>query len=75
MHRSKRRWCPKKQTRLRSTSIYPMFIDESEDDEAVEQHFVEAQTMEKDTREENIIKVEEQLSLEIQVEIQQATEV
>jgi hypothetical protein len=52
-----------------------MFIDESEDDEAVEQHFVEAQTMEKDTREENIIKVEEQLSLEIQVEIQQATEV
>jgi hypothetical protein len=31
--------------------------------------------MEKDTREENIIEVEERLSLEIQVEVQQATEV
>jgi len=32
----------------------------------VEQHFVEEQTMEKDTREENIIEVEEHL--EVQVE-------
>jgi len=45
-----------------------VFIEESEDDEGVEQHFVEEQTMEKDTREENIIEVEKHLSLEIQVE-------
>jgi len=31
--------------------------------------------MEKDTREENIIEVEEQLSLEIQMEVQQPTKV
>jgi len=31
--------------------------------------------MEKDTREENIIEVEEQLSLEIQVEVHQSTKV
>jgi len=52
-----------------------VFIEESKDDEAVEQHFVATQTMEKDTREENIIEVEEQLSLEIHVEVQQATKV
>jgi len=42
-----------------------MFIVASEDDEVEEQHFLEAHTMEKDTTEENIIEVEEQLSLEI----------
>jgi hypothetical protein len=42
-----------------------VFIEELEEDEAVEQHFVEEQTTEKDTREENIIKVEEHLSLEV----------
>jgi hypothetical protein len=52
-----------------------VFIEESKDDKAVEQHFVATQTMEKDTREENIIEVEEQLSLEIHVEVQQATKV
>jgi hypothetical protein len=45
-----------------------VFIEELEEDEAVEQHFVEEQTMGKDTWEENIIKVEEHLSLEVHVE-------
>jgi hypothetical protein len=53
---------------LRATSIDPAFIEESEDDEGVEQHFVEEQTMEKDIREENIMEVEEHLLLEIHVE-------
>jgi hypothetical protein len=42
-----------------------VFIEELEDDEAMEQHFVEEQRMEKDIREEIIIEVEENLSLEI----------
>jgi len=41
----------------------------------VEQHFVEAQTVQKDTRENNIIMVEEQLSTKVQVDVQQATKV
>jgi hypothetical protein len=53
---------------LRATSINPTFIEELEDDEGVEQHFVEEQTMEKDIREENIMEVEEHLLLEIHVE-------
>jgi hypothetical protein len=75
LRKSKRYWRPKDQTRPRTTSIDPMFIEEPKDDKAVEQHFVVTQTMEKDTREENIIEVEEQLSLEIHVEVQQATKV
>jgi len=43
-------------------------IEKWEDDKRVEQHFMEEQTMEKDTREENIVEVEEQLSLKIQME-------
>jgi len=62
---SKRRWCPKEQLGPITASIDLMFIEELEDDEGVEQHFVEEQTMEKDTREENIIEVEEHLSLEV----------
>jgi len=44
-----------------------VFIEDSGDDEAVEQHFVQKQTMEKDTREEIIIEVEEHLSLKVHV--------
>jgi hypothetical protein len=36
---------------------------------------VEAQMVQKDAREENIVEVEEQLSIEMQVEVQQATKV
>jgi hypothetical protein len=39
-----------------------VFIEESEEDETVEQHFVEAQTMQMDEGEENIIEVEVQPS-------------
>jgi hypothetical protein len=42
-----------------------VFIEELEDDEMVEQHFAKEQTMENDTREENIVEVEEHLSLEV----------
>jgi hypothetical protein len=35
-----------------------MFIEESEEIEAMEQHFVEAWIMQKDTREDNIVEVE-----------------
>jgi hypothetical protein len=68
LHKTKRHWHPKEQTRPRATSIDSVFIEESEDDEVVGQHFVEEQTMEKNTREEIIIEVEEHLSLEVQVE-------
>jgi hypothetical protein len=46
-----------------------MFIEESEEVEVVEQHFVEAQIAQKAAREENVIKVEEQLSAKVQVEV------
>jgi RecB family endonuclease NucS len=52
-----------------------MFIEESKEDKVVEQHFVEAQTMQKDAREENIIEAKEQASTKVQVEVQQATKV
>jgi len=41
LHRSERRWCPKEQKGLKTTSIDSVFIEESEDDEGVQQHFVE----------------------------------
>jgi len=48
LHISERHWCPKEQIGLKVTLIDPVFIEESEDDEGVEQHFVEEQTMEKE---------------------------
>jgi hypothetical protein len=42
-----------------------VFIEESKDDKAMEQHFVEAQIVQKDVREENIVEVEEQLSTKV----------
>jgi hypothetical protein len=36
-----------------------MFIEELEEDKVEEQHFVEAQTMQKDTKEENVVEVKE----------------
>ncbi len=47
-----------------------MFIEESKKDEVVEQHFVEAQMVQKDAREENVVMVEEQLSIEVQMDVQ-----
>ncbi len=52
-----------------------MFIEESKKDEVVEQHFVEAQTVQKDAREKNVIMVEEQLSTKVQVDVQRTTKV
>jgi hypothetical protein len=36
-----------------------MFIEESKEDEAKEHHFVDAQTMQKDAREENVVAQEQ----------------
>ncbi len=47
-----------------------MFIEESKEDEAMEQHFVEAQTLQTDVGEENIVEAEVQPSTEVQVEVQ-----
>ncbi len=47
-----------------------MFIEKLEEDEVVE-----AWTMQKDAGEENIVEVENNLSIEVQVEVQQSTKV
>jgi hypothetical protein len=44
-----------------ATSIDPVCIEELEEDETEKHHFVEAQTMQKDTREKNVLAHEEQL--------------
>jgi hypothetical protein len=40
-------------------------IEELEEDEVEEQHFMEAQIVQKDAREENIVAKEEQLSTKV----------
>ncbi len=42
-----------------------MFIRKLKEEEATEKHFVEAQIMRKDTREENVVEAKEQLSIEV----------
>jgi hypothetical protein len=59
-----------KNNKPRVTSIDLMFIEELEEDEVVE-----AQTMQKDVGEENIVEVENNLSIEVQMEVQQSTKV
>jgi hypothetical protein len=63
--KSRRRWCTREQTRLGGTSIDLVFIKKSKEDEVVEQHFVEAQTTQKDTGEENVIEMEIQPSTKV----------
>jgi len=50
-------------------------IEKSKGNEAEEQHFVEAWTVQKDTREENIVLKEEHLSTKVQLKVRQAIEV
>ncbi len=52
-----------------------MCIGESEEDKSKERHFVEAHTLQKDTKEENIGSQEEQLVTEVLLNVQQATKV
>jgi len=59
-----------KNNKPRVTSIDLMFIEELEEDEVVE-----ARTMQKDVGEENIVEVENNLSIEVQMEVQQSTKV
>jgi hypothetical protein len=42
LHKSKQRWCARKETRPKATSIDLMCIEESEEDEAKEHYFMEA---------------------------------
>jgi hypothetical protein len=44
-------------------------IEELKEDEVEEQHFVEAQIVQKDAKEENIIAKEKQLSIEVQLKV------
>jgi hypothetical protein len=73
LHISKRSWCAREQTKPRVTLVDPVFIKESEEDEDVEQHFVETQTSQIDAGEENVVEVEVQPSIEVQMEVQQST--
>ncbi len=75
MRKSKIRWCARGQTRPKATSIDPMFIEESKEDEDVEQKFVEAQTTYKDIGEGNVVEVKLQLSTKVKVELQQSIKV
>jgi hypothetical protein len=52
-----------------------MCIEKLEENEAEEQHFVEAKTIHKDVREENNVVKEKQPSIEVQLKVQQATKV
>ncbi len=75
LRRSKRHWRVREQIRLGVTLIDPVFIEDSEEDKVVEQHFMEAQITQKDAREDNIVEAKEQLSTKVQVEVQQAIKV
>jgi hypothetical protein len=65
LHKSRRSWHAKERTRLKATLVDLVFIEESEEDEAVEQHFAEAQTVQTNTREENIIEAKVEPSTEV----------
>jgi hypothetical protein len=41
LHKSKRHWCAREQIGPRTTLVDPMFIEELEENETVEYHFVE----------------------------------
>jgi hypothetical protein len=48
-------------------------IEELEEDEVEEHHLVEAQIVQKDAREENVVAKEEYLSTKVSLKVQQAT--
>ncbi len=54
---------------LGTTLVDLMCIEKSEEDEAEEHHFVEAQIVQKVGREENIVVKEEQLSTKVQLKV------
>ncbi len=75
LHRSRQHQCGRKQTGPRVTSIDLVCLKELEENEVEKHHFVEAQMMQKDTREENVITQEEQLFTKMQLIVHQAIEV
>jgi len=60
--RSRQHWRAREHTRPRATSIDLVCIEKSKEDESKEHHFVEVLIVQKDTREENVVVQEEQLS-------------
>ncbi len=73
--KGKRHWRARKQTGPRATSVDIVFTEELEEDEVVEQHFVEIHTLQIDARDENIVEAEVQPFIEVQMVVQQTTEV
>jgi hypothetical protein len=63
------------QIKFGATSADLMCIDESKEDEVEEQHFVEAQIVQKDAREENVLAKEEQLPTKVQLKVHQSIKV
>ncbi len=63
--RSKQHWHARKQIGPRATSIDPLCIEESEEHKVEEHHFVEAQLVQKDVQEDNVVVKEEQLSIKV----------
>ncbi len=58
---NKRCWCTREQIKPGATSTDLMCIEESEENEAEDQHFVEAHIVQKDAWEENVFTKEKQL--------------
>ncbi len=67
MRKSERNWCARKQIGLGATLVHPMFIERLEEDEVVEQHFMETKTTQTDVGEENVVEAKVQPSKEVQV--------
>jgi hypothetical protein len=65
--KSRRSWHARKQIGLKVTLVDLVFIEGSKEDEAMEQHFVEAKIMQTDVGEENVVEVEVQPSTEVQM--------
>ncbi len=66
MCKYKRSWCAREQIRLGATLLHLVFIERLEENEVVEQHFVETKTTQMDIGEENLVEAEVQPSIEVQ---------
>ncbi len=66
LHRHKKGQSVTKQIGPRVTSMDLVYIEESKEDEVMEQQFVEAQAMQKDAKEEDVIEAKMQPSTKVQ---------
>ncbi len=65
LRKSKRCQCARKRMGPRATLVDMVFIEKLEEDEVVEQHFVEEQTMQTDAREDNVVEAKVQPSTQV----------